>query len=93
MRPPTAELKPDQLDSDTLPPYSVLDPILFNFIELEKSPDEIEQETKQPRALIDQVIAMVNKAEFKRRQGPFCLMVSDKVFGDARRLPIARGHF
>lgn len=92
-RPPTAELKPDQLDIQSLPPYPVLDEILFNFIELEKSAADIEALTEQPRELIDAVIAMVHRSEYKRRQGPFPLMVSDKVFGDARRLPIAKRLF
>lgn len=87
---PTAELKPNQLDSDTLPEYAVLDKILVNFIDLEKSAGEIEDITKLSRPLIERVIGMVNRSEYKRRQGPFCLMVSDKVFGDARRLPIAK---
>lgn len=90
LRPPTAELKPDQFDTDSLPPYADLDQILFNFIELEKGAPEIEDLTKKPRALIDKVISMVSRSEYKRRQGPFPLMVSDKVFGDARRLPIAK---
>jgi NAD+ synthase (glutamine-hydrolysing) len=89
-RPPSAELKPKQLDTDTLPEYNILDTILFNFIELEKSALEIAHLTKLPQALIDKVIDMVNISEYKRRQGPFCFMVSNKVFGDARRLPIAK---
>lgn len=89
-RPPTAELKPNQLDTDSLPKYDILDKILFNFIELEKSAQEIYELTGLPKTLINQVIGMVSLSEYKRRQGPFCLMVSDKVFGDARRLPIAK---
>jgi NAD+ synthase (glutamine-hydrolysing) len=89
-RPPTAELKPNQFDTDTLPDYAVLDQILFNFIELEKSAAEIHKITALPRDLIDHIIGMVNRAEYKRRQAPFSLMVSNKVFGDARRLPIAK---
>ncbi len=89
-REPTAELKADQRDSDTLPSYDLLDQILFNYIELEMSPAEIEAVTHLPLSLINQVITMSNRAEYKRRQGPFTLMVSDRVFGDARRLPIAK---
>src|SRR5579871_4489604 len=89
-RPPTAELKHNQLDTDTLPDFHILDRILFNFIELEKSAQEIETITRLSRTLIDEVIKKVSIAEYKRRQGPFCLMVSDKVFGEARRLPIAK---
>ncbi len=90
---PTAELGPDQLDTDTLPDYAELDPILFNFIEREQSVDEITARTGSDRALVEKIIAMVNRAEYKRRQGSLCLMVSDKVFGDARRLPIAARAF
>ncbi|HXW53357.1 MAG TPA: NAD+ synthase [Myxococcota bacterium] len=89
-RPPTAELKHNQLDTDSLPDFTVLDEILFNFIELEKSASEIETITKLPRSLIDEIIKKISIAEYKRRQAPFPLMVSDKVFGDARRLPIAK---
>jgi NAD+ synthase (glutamine-hydrolysing) len=89
-RPPTAELKPHQLDTDSLPEYEVLDEILFNFIDLEKSAHEISHGTGLGQDLIHRVIGMVSKSEYKRRQGPFPLMVSDKVFGDARRLPIAK---
>lgn len=89
-RRPSAELKDNQFDTDSLPEYDVLDKILFNFIDLEKSVDEIRTLFGFPSDLIDKVIDLVSKAEYKRRQGPFPLMVSDKVFGDARRLPIAK---
>ncbi len=89
-RPPTAELRPDQLDSDSLPDYSELDRVLLQYIEYEKSADEIAEITKIHRGVIDGIIAMVHRSEYKRRQGPFPLMVSDKVFGDARRIPIAK---
>lgn len=90
LRAPTAELKADQLDSDSLPNYDELDTVLAHFIEHEKGVDEIEYCTKIDRSLIVKIISMVNRAEYKRRQGPFSLMVSDKVFGDARRWPIAK---
>jgi len=89
-RPPTAELKANQLDSDVLPDYFVLDQILRNFIELEMSAFDIHVKTKLDRALIDSIINMVNLSEYKRRQGPFPFMVSEKVFGEGRRLPIAK---
>lgn len=90
---PTAELRPEQLDSDTLPDYGELDRILYGFIEQEQSAEQIVAFTGADRALVDKVIGMVNRAEYKRRQGAFALMVSDKVFGDARRLPIAQRAF
>lgn len=89
-RPPTAELKPNQLDADSLPDYPMLDEILYHFIECEQTIDEIARITGARTTLIHDVIAMVNRSEYKRRQGPFCLMISEKVFGDARRLPIAK---
>ena len=89
-RPPTAELKADQADTDSLPNYCELDKILLHFIEHDRSVEEIIELTKLDLTLVNQIIAMVKRAEYKRRQGPFPLMVSDKVFGDARRLPIAK---
>lgn len=89
-RKPTAELKPNQLDTDTLPEYEILDAILRRYIDHLESAEAIAKNTKIPREEIDRVIAMVARAEYKRRQGPFCLMVSDRVFGDALRFPIAQ---
>jgi NAD+ synthase (glutamine-hydrolysing) len=89
-KPPSAELKPDQLDTDTLPDYYILDKILFHYVDLDKSAQEIQVLTSYDQSLINKVIGMVHRSEFKRRQAPFALMVSDKVFGDARRMPIAK---
>ena len=89
-KPPSAELKMNQLDSENLPEYSILDKILFNFIELEKSSLEIAHELMLEQSLVDDIISMVHRSEYKRRQSPMTFMVSDKVFGDARRLPIAK---
>jgi NAD+ synthase (glutamine-hydrolysing) len=89
-RPPTAELKPHQLDTESLPEYAILDKILFNFIDLEKSVSEMVSELAIDRQLLESIIAMVSRSEYKRRQSPMPFMVSEKVFGDARRLPIAK---
>ena len=84
---PSAELRPGQKDSDSLPDYSVLDKILFEYIENRQGPDEIEAQGFD-EALITRVLRMVNRNEFKRHQTPPILRVSPKAFGSGRRLPI-----
>ncbi|MCB9032446.1 MAG: NAD+ synthase [Chitinophagales bacterium] len=86
-KPPSAELRPDQKDSDSLPEYSILDTILYEYIENRKGPDEIEALGFE-EALVSRVLRMVNRNEFKRYQTPPILRVSTKAFGSGRRLPI-----
>ncbi len=86
-RPPTAELRPDQKDEDSLPPYGVLDRILRCYVEEDKAPDEISSEGFDP-ALVDEVIRMVDRNEYKRRQAPPGVKITPKAFGRDRRLPI-----
>ncbi len=86
-RPPTAELKPGQRDEDSLPPYDVLDPILEGYVERDLGPDELEQQGL-PADVIATVIAMVDRAEYKRRQAAPGPRVTSKAFGRDRRLPI-----
>jgi len=86
-RPPTAELKPDQKDQDTLPPYDLLDAILDAYIEKDKSRAQIVQMGFDP-AIVDKVAAMVDKNEYKRRQAPPGLKITPKAFGRDRRMPI-----
>jgi len=86
-KPPSAELKPGQLDTDSLPPYSILDPILFRYIDLEWSADRIIEEGNDP-ALVEKIIRLVRISEFKRKQTPPILRVSSKAFGSGRRMPI-----
>ena len=86
-RPPSAELRPDQLDSDTLPDYAVLDEILERYIEQDDSPASIAA-GGFARELVDQVIAMVDRAEYKRRQGPVGIKVTPRALGRDRRMPI-----
>lgn len=86
-RPPTAELRPDQKDEDSLPPYSILDPILKAYVEEDKSPDEITVEGFA-RSLVDEVTRMVDRNEYKRRQAPPGVKITPKAFGRDRRLPI-----
>ncbi len=86
-KPPSAELRPDQKDSDSLPDYEVLDNILYQHIELRKSPRELIAEGYD-EALVTRIIKLVNGAEFKRYQTPPILRVSPKAFGMGRRMPI-----
>ena len=84
---PSAELRPGQKDSDSPPDYSVLDKLLYQYIEQMKGPDEIKAQGFEP-ALVDRVLKMVNNNEYKRNQ--FCpiIRVSPKAFGVGRRVPI-----
>ncbi|MBK9631199.1 MAG: NAD+ synthase [Saprospiraceae bacterium] len=86
-KPPSAELRPGQKDSDSLPDYSILDPILYNYIENKKGPDEI-IEMGFEKAIVLKSLKLVNQSEFKRYQAPPVLRVSSKAFGQGRRLPI-----
>lgn len=86
-KPPTAELKPNQKDEDTLPPYPVLDRILEMYVESNKTPDEI-VETGEDPSLVRRVIRMVDLAEYKRRQAPPGIKITDLAFGRDRRMPI-----
>ena len=86
-RPPSAELRPDQKDSDSLPEYDILDKLLYNYIELKKGPLELESMGFE-KSIIDRILSLVNKSEFKRFQAPPILRVSNKAFGVGRRLPI-----
>ena len=86
---PSAELRPDQKDQDSLPPYETLDAILERYLVQNKSASEI-AESGFDTALVRSVITMVEKAEYKRRQAPPVLKVSPKAFGTGRRIPIAR---
>lgn len=87
-KPPSAELRPDQKDSDSLPPYEVLDPILEAYIENDLGIADIESMGFE-RATVEKVIALVDRAEYKRRQAPPGPKVTTKAFGRDRRLPIS----
>lgn len=86
-KPPSAELRPDQKDTDSLPEYAILDKILFQYIEQRLGPKEL-IEMGFEKSLIDRVLKMVNTNEHKRYQAPPVLRVSTKAFGSGRRLPI-----
>ncbi|MBI5097701.1 MAG: NAD+ synthase [Nitrospirae bacterium] len=84
---PTAELKPDQRDTDTLPPYPVLDPILKAYVEEDRSFEEILQ-MECDRECVQKVIKMIDHAEYKRRQAPPGIKITPRAFGKDRRFPI-----
>ena len=86
-RPPSAELRPDQVDSDSLPPYEVLDAALADYVEQDGSRDALIAAGMEPD-LADRVAAMVDRAEYKRRQAPPGVKITTKAFGRDRRLPI-----
>jgi len=86
-KPPSAELRPDQKDSDSLPEYDILDQILFNYIEQRMGPDEIIAAGFDP-AIVHRALTLVNRNEFKRYQTAPVLRVSPKAFGVGRRMPI-----
>ena len=86
-KPPSAELRPDQKDSDSLPDYDVLDKILYNYIEKRKGPKEIIA-MGYDKDLVKRILQMVNRNEWKRYQTSPMLRVSTKAFGTGRRLPI-----
>ena len=86
-RPPSAELRPDQRDEDSLPPYALLDRILERYVERDRSPDEIVAEGFDSDVVQD-IIRMVDRSEYKRRQGAPGIKITPKAFGRDRRLPI-----
>jgi NAD+ synthase (glutamine-hydrolysing) len=86
-RAPTAELRPDQRDSDSLPEYEVLDPILEAYVEQDLPPAAL-VERGFPEDLVRRIIGMVDRAEYKRRQGPPGIKTTPRAFGRDRRMPI-----
>ncbi len=91
VKPPTAELRPNQLDTDSLPPYDILDPILQAYVEEDKSFHEIvamgfKEDT------VKRVISLVDTSEYKRRQAPPGIKITPRAFGKDRRLPITSGY-
>ena len=88
LKPPSAELRPDQRDSDSLPDYAVLDPLLQALVEQRRSPEELVRQGMD-RALAERVMGLLRRAEFKRRQAPPVLKVSGRSFGSGWRMPIA----
>jgi NAD+ synthase (glutamine-hydrolysing) len=87
-KPPSAELRPDQKDTDTLPPYEVLDPIVEAYVEDDRAPEDIIAERGLDPKLVDRVVEMIDRAEYKRRQAAPGIKITPKAFGRDRRLPI-----
>ena len=87
-KPPSAELRPDQKDEDSLPPYEVLDPILQAYVEEDKGFDEIVSAGFDPPT-VQRVIGLVDHSEYKRRQAPPGIKITPRNFGRDRRMPIA----
>jgi NAD+ synthase (glutamine-hydrolysing) len=88
-KPPSAELRPDQKDTDSLPPYEVLDPILEAYVERYEPPERIAEEHGFQLDLVKQVVRLVERSEYKRQQAAPVLKVTSKSFGMGRRFPIA----
>jgi NAD+ synthase (glutamine-hydrolysing) len=88
-KPPSAELRPDQKDTDSLPPYEVLDPILEAYVERYEPPERIAEEHGFQLDLVRQVVRLVERSEYKRQQAAPVLKVTSKSFGMGRRFPIA----
>jgi NAD+ synthase (glutamine-hydrolysing) len=88
-KPPSAELRPDQKDSDSLPPYDVLDTILEDYIEDSRSAEQIAAAHNYDLALVQRVIRMIVRSEYKRQQAAPGIKISPKAFGYGRRFPIA----
>ena len=86
-KPPSAELRPDQTDDQSLPPYELLDPLLEAYVELDRTAAELVAEGHDPE-LVDRITRLVDLAEYKRRQSPPGPRISGKAFGKDRRLPI-----
>jgi NAD+ synthase (glutamine-hydrolysing) len=84
---PSAELRPEQLDTDSLPEYKILDSILYQYIELQKPADKIGGDGID-KATVERVIRLINYNEYKRFQAPPVLRISSKSFGDGRRMPL-----
>lgn len=89
-KPPSAELRPDQRDDQSLPPYDVLDPILEGYIEHDRTVAELIS-LGHDADVVRRVARLVDQAEYKRRQSPVGVKVTEKAFGKDRRLPITNG--
>jgi NAD+ synthase (glutamine-hydrolysing) len=90
-KPPSAELRPDQKDSDSLPPYEQLDPILRLYIEEDRSIEDIIAAGHDP-ATVRRIARLVDRNEYKRRQAAPGVKITTKSFGRDRRLPITNGY-
>jgi NAD+ synthetase len=88
-KPPSAELRPGQMDTDSLPPYDVLDPIVEAYVERYETPEHISASYGYPLDIVRQVVKLIERSEYKRQQAAPVLKVTAKSFGTGRRFPIA----
>ncbi len=88
-KPPSAELRPGQMDTDSLPPYEVLDPIVEAYVERYETPESIAEKHGFPLEIVQQVVRLIERSEYKRQQAAPVLKVTSKSFGMGRRFPIA----
>jgi NAD+ synthase (glutamine-hydrolysing) len=86
-KPPSAELRPNQKDTDSLPPYPILDPIVQGYVEEDRSPEDLVARGADP-AVVERVVALIDRAEYKRRQAAPGIKITPKAFGRDRRMPI-----
>ncbi|MAE60626.1 MAG: NAD+ synthase [Planctomycetaceae bacterium] len=91
-KPPSAELRPDQTDQDSLPPYEVLDQIIDRYVEREQSVRQIIDETGYDGDLVQRFVRLIDRSEYKRKQAPPGLKVTGRAFGFGRRMPLAMRH-
>jgi NH3-dependent NAD+ synthetase len=90
IKPPSAELRPDQKDTDSLPEYEVLDQILRAYVENNDAPEQIADSLHLPVELVREIVNKVDRNEYKRQQAAPGLKVTTKAFGIGRRFPIAQ---
>jgi NAD+ synthase (glutamine-hydrolysing) len=89
-KPPSAELKPDQTDQDTLPDYETLDEIIHRYVTLRQRPSRITQEAGIDADTVRRCVRLIDVNEYKRQQAPIGLKVTDVAFGSGRRVPVAQ---
>ncbi len=89
-KPPSAELRPDQTDQDSLPPYPVLDEIVLRYVERRESAERIAREARIDEALVRKMVRLIDLSEYKRKQAAIGLKVTTVAFGSGRRWPIAQ---
>jgi NAD+ synthetase len=89
-KPPSAELRPDQCDQDSLPPYEILDQIVERYVEREQSADQIIAETGMDRDMVLRFVQLIDRNEYKRKQAAPGLKITGRAFGVGRRMPMAQ---
>ena len=88
-KPPSAELRPDQQDSDSLPPYEALDELIRWWVDEEASRETVHRESVLPSEEVERFLGLIDRQEYKRHQAPIVLKVSPRSFGRGRPMPIA----